>query len=258
MENLKSRLDRLVERYNVPQFIENDPVQFPRRYTRRQDIEVAAFLIATIAWGNRKMILRSAENMLGIMGESPFDYVMRQDFGGIDTGKSMHRTFFGRDFIYFCKGFKNIYLNHDSLEDVFCRHGNHDVWQGILNFRNEMAEANGSENRQISNPVQGNCSNGSACKRLHLALRWLVRNDGIVDIGIWDRLTPADLMIPLDTHVASISRQAGLLTRNSNDRLAVELLNNELRKFDPADPVKYDFALFGLGIELKENPDLEF
>lgn len=255
METLKSRLDNLVERYNIPQFIENDPVQFPRRYSNRQDIEVTAFLIATIAWGNRKMILRSAENMLSIMGKSPFDYVMSQDFGKIETDKSMHRTFFGRDFIYFCKGFNSMYLSHDSLEDVFCKEGNHDVWQGILNFRNEMAKANGHDSRQISNPVHGNSNNGSACKRLHLALRWLVRNDGIVDMGIWNRLKPADLMIPLDTHVASVSRQAGLLTRNSNDRLAVEMLNNELRKFDPSDPVKYDFALFGLGIEMKDNPD---
>lgn len=253
MDNLKAHMDELVERYNVPEFIENDPVQFPHRFSRKQDIEIVAFLIATIAWGNRKMILRSAENMLNVMGRSPFDYVMEQNFSNVIINKSMHRTFFGSDFLYFCKGFKQIYSQHDSLEEVFCKNGNTDVWQGILNFRNEMVSANSSESRQISNPVHGTGNNGSACKRLNLALRWLVRNDGIVDLGIWSRLSPADLVIPLDTHVAATSRQIGLIDRKANDRLTVELLTSELRKLDPTDPVKYDYALFGLGIEQKSR-----
>lgn len=253
MDNLKAHMDELVEKYNVPEFIDNDPVQFPRRYFRKQDIEIVAFLTATIAWGNRKMILRSAENMLATMGTSPFDYVMNQDFGNVIVGKSMHRTFFGSDFVYFCKGFQRIYSQHDSLENVFCKDGNTDVWQGILNFRSEMIQANKQESKQISNPVHGTSSNGSACKRLNLALRWLVRNDGIVDLGIWNKLSPANLVIPLDTHVAATSRQTGLIDRKANDRLTVELLTNELRKLDPTDPVKYDFALFGLGMEQKSR-----
>ena len=251
MENLKEYLDSLVEKNNTEAFIKDDPVQFPHRYSDIRDIEIVSFLVATIAWGNRKMILNSANKMLDIMGNSPYDYVMSGGFEKLDDAKCVHRTFFGRDLKYYCKGMMEIYNRTNrtdrtnSLEDVFYNE-EHDVWMGIQNFRDLMAEANACTSKHISNPCCEAPMKGSACKRLHMALRWLVRDDGIVDLGIWKKLKPKDLMIPLDVHVARVSRDLGLLERKSNDRMAVEMLTSRLRDFDAEDPVKYDFALFGV------------
>ena len=253
MDKIKDYLDELVAKNNTETFIKDDPVQFPHRYTDIHDIEIVAFLVATIAWGNRKMILNNANKMLEMMGRSPYDYVMSEGWKKLEDGKCMHRTFFNRDFKYYCKGIKGLYevpracgaRNDKSLEVVFYNE-EHDVWKGIQNFRDLMAEANGMTSKHISNPCCEAPMKGSACKRLHMALRWLVRNDGIVDLGVWKRLSPKDLMIPLDVHVARVSRDLGLLERKSNDRMAVELLTAKLREFDKDDPVKYDFALFGV------------
>jgi uncharacterized protein (TIGR02757 family) len=246
MENLKDYLDELVAKNNTEAFIKDDPVQFPHRYSDVRDIEIVSFLVATIAWGNRKMILNSANNMLAIMGKSPYDYVMSGGWEKLDDSKCVHRTFFGRDLKYYCKGLNKAYqMPVNSLENVFYNE-EHDVWRGIQNFRDLIAEANGCTSKHISNPSCCEPKKGSACKRLHMALRWLVRNDGMVDIGIWKRLNPRDLMIPLDVHVARVSRDLGLIERKSNDRQTVEMLTAKLREFDPADPVKYDFALFGV------------
>jgi uncharacterized protein (TIGR02757 family) len=246
MENLKDYLDELVAKNNTEAFIKDDPVQFPHRYSDVRDIEIVSFLVATIAWGNRKMILNSANNMLAIMGKSPYDYVMSGGWEKLDDSKCVHRTFFGRDLKYYCKGLSKAYqMPVNSLENVFYNE-EHDVWRGIQNFRDLIAEANGCTSKHISNPSCCEPKKGSACKRLHMALRWLVRNDGMVDIGIWKRLNPRDLMIPLDVHVARVSRDLGLIERKSNDRQTVEMLTAKLREFDPADPVKYDFALFGV------------
>ena len=248
---IKEYLDNLVEKNNIEAFIKDDPVQFPHRYSDIHDIEIVAFLVATIAWGNRKMILNNANKMLETMGKSPYDYVMSGGCEKLDDGKCVHRTFFNRDFKYYCKGLKYLYeiprcaRNDSSLEDIFYNE-EHDVWKGIQNFRDLMAEANCTTSKHISNPCCDSPMKGSACKRLHMALRWLVRNDGIVDLGVWKRLSPKDLMIPLDVHVARVSRDLGLLERKSNDRMAVELLTEKLREFDENDPVKYDFALFGV------------
>ena len=210
--------------------------------------------MATIAWGNRKMILNSSNRMLETMGKSPYDFVMSGGFEKLDDGKCVHRTFFGRDLKYYCQGLREMYrqvrsveCGVHSLEDIFYN-DEHDVWMGIQKFRDLMAEANGMTSKHISNPSCCDPKKGSACKRLHMALRWLVRNDGIVDLGIWKRLSPKDLMIPLDVHVARVSRQLGLIDRKSNDRQAVELLTSRLRDFDANDPVKYDFALFGVEV----------
>lgn len=246
MENLKDYLDELVAKNNTEAFIKDDPVQFPHRYSDVRDIEIVSFLVATIAWGNRKMILNSANNMLAIMGKSPYDYVMSGGWEKLDDSKCVHRTFFGRDLKYYCKGLSKAYqMPINSLENVFYNE-EHDVWRGIQNFRDLIAEANGCTSKHISNPSCCEPKKGSACKRLHMALRWLVRNDGMVDLGIWKRLNPRDLMIPLDVHVARVSRDLGLIERKSNDRQTVEMLTAKLREFDPADPVKYDFALFGV------------
>ena len=246
MENLKDYLDELVAKNNTDAFIKDDPVQFPHRYSDVRDIEIVSFLVATIAWGNRKMILNSANNMLAIMGKSPYDYVMSGGWEKLDDSKCVHRTFFGRDLKYYCKGLSKAYqMPVNSLENVFYNE-EHDVWRGIQNFRDLIAEANGCTSKHISNPSCCEPKKGSACKRLHMALRWLVRNDGMVDLGIWKRLNPRDLMIPLDVHVARVSRDLGLIERKSNARQTVEMLTAKLREFDPADPVKYDFALFGV------------
>lgn len=249
---IKEYLDELVAKNNTGAFIKDDPVQFPHRYSDIRDIEIVSFLVATIAWGNRKMILNNANKMLDIMGKSPYDYVMSGGWEHLDDNECVHRTFFGRDLKYYCKGLKAIYEvpryarnDSPSLENVFYNE-EHDVWRGIENFRMLMAEANGGTSKHISNPCCEAPMKGSACKRLHMALRWLVRNDGIVDLGIWKKLKPKDLMIPLDVHVARVSRDLGLIERKSNDRMAVELLTSRLRKFDGEDPVKYDFALFGV------------
>lgn len=246
MENLKDYLDELVAKNNTEAFIKDDPVQFPHRYSDVRDIEIVSFLVATIAWGNRKMILNSANNMLAIMGKSPYDYVMSGGWEKLDDSKCVHRTFFGRDLKYYCKGLSKAYqMPVNSLENVFYNE-EHDVWRGIQNFRDLIAEVNDCTSKHISNPSCCEPKKGSACKRLHMALRWLVRNDGMVDLGIWKRLNPRDLMIPLDVHVARVSRDLGLIERKSNDRQTVEMLTAKLREFDPADPVKYDFALFGV------------
>ena len=258
MEDLKGYLDELVTKNNTEAFIKDDPVQFPHRYNDKRDIEIVAFLVATIAWGNRKMILNSSNKMLELMGKSPYDYMMSGGWEKLEDGKCVHRTFFNRDLKYYCRGLKAIYeiphksnevprsaRNDSSLEEVFFNE-EHDVWRGIQNFRDLMAEANGGTSKHISNPSCCEPKKGSACKRLHMALRWLVRNDGIVDLGIWNRLSPKDLMIPLDVHVARVSRDLGLIDRKSNDRQTVEMLTSRLRDFDANDPVKYDFALFGV------------
>ncbi|MCQ2309054.1 MAG: TIGR02757 family protein [Bacteroidales bacterium] len=243
MEDIKGYLDSLVEKNNTKAFIKDDPVQFPHRYSDVQDIEIVSFLVATIAWGNRKMILNNSNKMLGMMGKSPYDYVMSDGWKNLEPDKCVHRTFFNRDLIYYCNGLKAIYQKHSTLEDIFAV--SHDTWRGIQNFRDLIGAANGETNNHISNPCCDEPKKGSACKRLHMALRWLVRDDGIVDLGIWKRLSPKDLMIPLDVHVARVSRDLGLIDRKNNDRQTVELLTAKLRDFDANDPVKYDFALFG-------------
>ena len=254
MEDLKGYLDALVEKNNTVDFIKDDPVQFPHRYSDIHDIEIVSFLVATIAWGNRKMILNNANKMLEMMGKSPYDYVMSGGYEKLEDANCVHRTFFGRDLKYYCRGMRFLYEvprsfgarnDSDSLEQVFYNE-EHDVWKGIQNFRDLMAEANGVTSKHISNPSCCEPKKGSACKRLHMALRWLVRNDGIVDLGVWKRLSPKDLMIPLDVHVARVSRDLKLIDRKSNDRQTVEILTAKLREFDKDDPVKYDFALFGV------------
>lgn len=240
MTDLKGFLDEWVCKINVPAYIDTDPVQFPLNYSHFSDREVAAFLTATITWGNRTMILKSTTRMLAKMGSSPYDYVMSQGYEQLVSG-NIHRTFFENDLAYLCKGLRACYLEFGSLEAVFARRNN--LWEGIDAFRATLARANGGAfSKHVSNP-----NSNSACKRLHLALRWLVRNDGIVDLGIWKTISPTELYIPLDVHVGRVSRTLGLLERSQNDRKSVEILTDLLRGFCPEDPVKYDYALFGIG-----------
>ncbi len=237
-----------MEQYNTPSFIDNDPVQFPRSYTSKQDIEVAAFLASTIAWGNRKQIINGCKKMFhDIMKDHPFEYVMNEEWRTLDPNTNIHRTFFGRDLAYMCEGLKYVYFISNTLE-IFFAHSDSTIWNGFERLRETFAQVNGGKySKHISNPIGNAHKGGSACKRLNLMLRWLCRQDGIVDLGIWHKVKPNQLMIPFDTHVARIGRELGLIKRKSDDRITVEELTDNLREFDENDPCKYDFALFGYG-----------
>ncbi|MDL2255245.1 TIGR02757 family protein [Parabacteroides sp. OttesenSCG-928-G06] len=244
-EEQSDLLNLAAERYNRPEFIASDPIQFPHRYQLKQDIEVSAFLTATITWGKRPLILKSAEKMHRIMGNSPYTYIMEGRYEKLGQA-NIHRTFFEHDMAYLCRGLYAIYREYESCEALFAAQpaGNDRLWQGLALFRDRIMQANDifsqRSNKHISNPAT------AACKRLHLALKWLVRNDGIVDLGIWPNISPSELKIPLDIHVIRTSHQLGLLTRKQNDRKAVDELTANLKRFNPNDPILYDYALFGL------------
>jgi uncharacterized protein (TIGR02757 family) len=251
--DLKKELDAWYKRINRPEFILADPVQFPHGYmnqadrrqeTYRRDIEVAAFLTAVIAWGRREAIIRSARRLFALMEPGPAAYVMSGNYRKLKD-RCIHRTFFEADLRYFCRGFKRCYKNYGSLESLFSsapQSPGGTVWNGIALFRETMAEGNGGlYTKHIANPAL------SACKRINLALRWLVRREGPVDLGLWTSIPPAALVIPLDLHVGRTARRLGLLERKTDDRKAVEELTAKLRDFCPEDPAKYDLALFGMG-----------
>jgi uncharacterized protein (TIGR02757 family) len=238
---LKKELDSWYHKVNTPAFIPNDPVQFPHRYRDRPDVECAAFLAAAIAWGRRDLILRSCERLFARMGDHPAAYIIEPKWKNLGEA-NVHRTFFEKDLLYYCKGLRKMLLGHATLETLFAG----GIWQGIAKYRAEMAAANGGcYSKHIANPDAG-----SACKRMHLALRWLVRREGPVDLGLWHNIHPADLCIPLDLHVGRTARTLGLLDpgRTANDRTSAESLTATLREYCPEDPVKYDYALFGMGV----------
>jgi uncharacterized protein (TIGR02757 family) len=205
-------------------------------------------LSATIAWGRRDIILRSAEKMFALMGLKPYDFIVSGDFKKLKD-KNIHRTFFESDLKYFCKGLKHIYAQYGNMENLFLSQSKKEcnVWKGFYLLREEMARANkGEYSIHVSNAGKED-ENGSACKKFNLALRWLVR-EGPVDLGLWKKIKPSALYIPLDVHVARTARKMGLLERKSNDKKSVIMLTEKLRELCPNDPVKYDFALFGAGL----------
>lgn len=245
---LKSFLDEKVELYNNPKFIESDPIQIPHLYSLKEDIEIAGFLSATIAWGNRKMIIKNAAKMMHLMGNSPYDFVMSHTENDLYQLESfVHRTFNGEDFANFIKGLQHIYKNHNGLEFVFSRNQEKDSMQkSISEFKQLFFEIPHQYRTQkhISDPM-----NGSAAKRINMFLRWMIRQDNKgVDLGIWKSISPASLSCPLDVHSGNVARKLGLLSRKQNDGKAVTELDFNLRNLDAIDPVKYDFALFGLGV----------
>ena len=245
LKYLKEYLDEQTIRINTHAFIENDPVQFPRRYSQLQDIEIVAFLTATIAWGKRSIILKSAERMFSKMGNSPYNFVMNEGYKTLGTA-NVHRTFFEPDLAYMLKGFRSIFLNFENIETFLKSFPDlNNAWKITAALHSEIKKAN--ENKHNSKCFPSNFEK-SALKRINLALKWLVRNDGIVDLGVWTFLNPSHLYIPLDIHVGNTARELGILKRANNDRQAVEELTAKLRDFCPDDPVKYDFALFGIGI----------
>lgn len=241
---LKSFLDEKAEFYNQPKFIETDPIQIPRKFNLKEDIEIAGFLIASIAWGNRKSIINNGEKLLHIWGNSPYDFVMNY------THKQpkyhfVHRTFNSDDLHFFFLALQHIYANYGGLASVFERHQTAEFTMPAIHQLKkvffELPHQQRTE-KHISDPLKN-----SACKRINMFLRWMVRQDANgVDFGIWKNLSSAQLSCPLDVHSGKIARELKLLKRKQNDAKAVMELDLNLRKLDPKDPVKYDFALFGL------------
>ena len=247
-KDLKDFLDLKVETYNNKKFILSDPIQIPHSYSKKEDIEIAGFLSATIAWGNRSMIIKNSNKMMEIMDNTPFDFVLNHSEKELKSVNNfVHRTFNSIDFQYFIKSLQNIYRNYRGLESVLKPTNNDLNYQNsIANFKTiffELPHPVRTE-KHISNPLKN-----SAAKRIHMFLRWMVRNDSKgVDFGLWKTHSPALLSCPLDVHSGNVARKLGLLRRKQNDWKAVFELDSKLREFDKNDPVKYDFALFGLGV----------
>ncbi|HIA37618.1 MAG TPA: TIGR02757 family protein [Flavobacteriales bacterium] len=241
--------------YNRPEFIVNDPISVPHTFSIKEDVEIIGFLVATIAWGQRKTIINNGKKLAKAMGNNPYEFVM--DYPNNEDSKDRirafkHRTFNGIDCDYFLNSLNNIYLKYNGLHGLFKKlvyECNGDIGKTISGFKQVFFELDHPlrVRKHVSDPMAG-----SAAKRLNMFLRWMVRNDNRgVDFGIWNDIDPKVLMMPLDVHTGTVGRKLGLLNRNQNDWKAVAELTNKLRGFDPYDPVKFDFALFGLGIEEK-------
>jgi uncharacterized protein (TIGR02757 family) len=227
-------------------FIENDPISIPHSFSGREDIEISGFIAATIAWGKRKMIINNGRKFMSLMDDSPYDFVMNHQESDLKRFNcAVHRTFKGeRDLVFFIKSLKNIYENHGGLENVLSLKDN--VYDNLVNFYNIFFYI---LCHQYTRRHIANVASGSAGKRMNMFLRWMVRDDNRgVDFGIWKKISPSDLYIPLDIHSGRIARLLGLLNRNQNDWKAVVELTDKLKEFDANDPVKYDFALFGVGV----------
>ncbi|MFO7616977.1 MAG: TIGR02757 family protein [Bacteroidales bacterium] len=246
-DEIRELLEIKHEQYNKPDFILNDPIQVPHRFERREDIEIAAFLTTVIAWGTRTSIIRSANRIMELMEWSPLEYLLQGDLNDyVRLRGFVHRTFNSRDLDFFFRSLRRIYLEAGGLEEVAARgYREGGTFGSLANIRKELTVLHpGRSARHIPDVMSG-----SAAKRLNLFLMWMVRNDHRgVHFGLWSRISQAELRIPLDTHVGRVARMLGLLQRKSNDWKAVEELTAVLRGFDPADPCRYDFSLFGLGL----------
>lgn len=251
LSEIKELLEEGYLKYNQRSFIVNDPVSIPHLFNKKEDIEIAAFLAATLAWGNRKSIINNSVKLMDWMDRAPHDFITGHKKTELKTfERFVHRTFNGTDCVFFLQSLKNIYKNHGGLEAVFNTPANSqkiNLKDRIVQFRDVFLETkhlNRSE-KHISNPAQK-----SSAKRLCMFLRWMVRKDSKgVDFGLWKDIPPASLCLPLDVHTGNVSRALGLLGRKQNDWQAVEEVTNVLKTFDSQDPVKYDFALFGFGVD---------
>jgi uncharacterized protein (TIGR02757 family) len=250
-QSLKDFLDEKVSLYNQPDFIELDPISIPHRFNRLQDIEIAGFFAATLAWGQRKTIVQKCMLLLEMMDNSPYEFVLHHSSRDLKVLLNFkHRTFNDLDTLYFIAFFRNFYQRHQSLEDAFTKGWTEaaDIMDRLLtNFHEEffsIPEAPIRTRKHVATPQRK-----SACKRINMFLRWMVRKDDRgVDFGLWNKIRPYQLICPCDLHVDRVSRRLGLIQRKQTDwNTALELTHN-LRLLDPDDPVKYDFALFGLGI----------
>jgi uncharacterized protein (TIGR02757 family) len=233
------------EQYENPDFLESDPIQLPHRFSQKEDIEICALLVSTIAWGNRKSIIKSGESLIEIMENEPHKFVANYQSEQLANSKFVHRTFNKEDLDFFFRGLRYIYEN-GGLEKAFSQHEYIEGIKGrIIQFRTVILSTDHEDRsrKHISDPLKN-----SAAKRINMFLRWMVRpsNKG-VDFGVWKEISPSELYLPLDVHTATNARKLGLLNRKQDDWKSLEELMAELRKMDATDPVKYDFALFGLG-----------
>lgn len=245
--DLKPFLDEKVELYNQFKFIATDPISIPHKFQKKEDIEIMGFLIATIAWGNRKSILNNGEKLCKILQFEPYDFILNHSEHDLKNGEGfVHRTFNTEDLKYFIKALKFIYTKHQGLESIFQKHQTENSLQpAIHHFKSIFFQPDHKKRteKHVSDPEKN-----SAAKRINMFLRWMIRKDtNGVDFGIWTSLSPSLLSCPLDVHSGRIARELGLLDRTQNDAKAVKELDYNLRLLDPKDPVKYDFALFGLG-----------
>ncbi len=247
---IKELLDEKYQQYNVPGFIPDDPVSIPHQFDKKEDIEIAGFLSATIAWGNRKSIIKNANTLMKEMGYYPHEFIMNASEKDLEAFRYfVHRTFNGTDTVFFLKSLQNIYKNHNGLETVFSKGYNSgkSLWHALQYFRFVFLE---TPHEKRTEKHVANVAKKSSGKRLCMFLRWMVRNDNRgVDFGLWGKIPESALMMPLDVHTGTVSRKLGLLNRKQNDWQAVEELTATLREFDAKDPVKYDFALFGMGVD---------
>lgn len=251
LKELKDFLDEKVAQYNNPTFIELDPIQIPHSYTRKEDIEISGFLAATISWGNRTSIVKNAKRMLEYMGESPYDFIRNHNEHQLKKMDGfVHRTFNSGDLLTFIEGLKHLYKDKDGLEGIFVKYQTHDSLQpAIHELKKEFFNIPHLKRtrKHLPDPMTG-----SAAKKINMYLRWMIRQDNAgVDFGIWKNVPQSILSCPLDVHSGNVARKLGLLCRKQNDAKAVQELDGVLRLMDCNDPVKYDFALFGLGVSEK-------
>lgn len=245
---LKEFLDAKVAQYNHPKFLESDPIQIPHQFSTKEDIEISAFLTATIAWGNRKSIINNASRLINLLDNSPHEFILNHQETDLEKISGfVHRTFNNIDLNYFIRSLKNIYTNHGGLENVFAAHiTTNSVQPAISKFKQVFFELPHQKrtSKHVSDPLKG-----SAAKRINMFLRWMVRDNSTgVDFGLWHSISPSVLSCPLDVHSGNVARKLKLLKRKQNDAKALTELDKSLRQLDANDPVKYDFALFGLGV----------
>ena len=258
---IKLYLDAKVKLYNTVDFISTDPIQVPHRFIRKEDIEISAFLTATISWGQRKSIINNANRLMDLMDNSPYEFLMDSGINDFSSDfqsnnenpewqeikQFVHRTFNSDDCLYFFESLKNIYQHYNGLEDVFTTGylESGTIYGALKHFRDIFLSI--PHAKRIRKHVSDVTANSSA-KRLNMFLRWMVRKDDhAVDFGLWTGIPASSLMLPLDVHSGNAARDLGLLTRKQNDWKSVEEITSLLRMLDPVDPIKYDFALFGTG-----------
>ncbi len=234
------------DKYNQKEFIQNDPIAIPHRYTKKQDIEISGLFAATLAWGNRTSIIKSCDKLLALMEHQPYEFILHHQPNDLKPFLHfVHRTFNATDVLYFIAFLKSYYTQHQSLEKLFLAK---DVEQGLIKFKQaffSLQDAPTRTQKHVSSPLHK-----STCKRLNMYLRWMVRNDQRgVDFGIWKKIKPSQLYVPLDVHVENYARKLKLIERKQRDWLTVCELTRNLKQIDATDPVRFDFALFGMGIE---------
>ncbi|MDF9800102.1 uncharacterized protein (TIGR02757 family) [Catalinimonas alkaloidigena] len=251
-QSLLELLETKAEEFNCPAFIEDDPISIPHTYQKKQDIEISGLVAAVLAWGQRKTIIRKCQEFFALMDHVPHDFILHHQEHDLKRFLDFkHRTFNATDALYFIAFLQHYYQQHDSLEDAFAtaiKPSDSDVENGLIHFHEHffsLPDFPQRTRKHIATPARN-----SACKRLNMYLRWMVRQDDKgVDFGLWHKIKPSQLICPCDLHVDRVARRLGLIRRTQTDwKTALELTQN-LRQFDPEDPVRYDFALFGLGIE---------